>query len=128
MNKNNLLCLTILFGSIVLLTGNSVVAETDWKGKAKWSGTAHNDNKPTEKEFWNVAKEKKLHSLAKCIDHMDCKENDIDFDKFKETVAWTNSTEDQKFCIFESEELGNSLVDYEVLDCYKNPDYYQERG
>lgn len=116
-----------LLVALTLIIPVSVQAETDWKGEAKWSGTAHEDNKPTEKEFWNVAKEKRLHSLAKCIDFMECKENDIDFDKFKETVSWINATEDQKICIVESEDLGNSLVDYEVLDCYKNPDYYNER-
>lgn len=105
----------------------SIKAETDWKGKPKWGAESHDDNNPSEKEFWKVAEDKKLHSLAKCIDHMDCKENDIDFDKFKETKAWSNSTEEQKFCIVESEDLGNTLVDYEVLDCYKNPNYYEER-
>ena len=112
----------------LLFVGNVIVyAETDWKGDAKWGDTSHGDNNPTEKEFWNVAEDNKLHSLAKCIDHMDCKDHNIDWDKFKETKSWTNATEDEKFCIVESEDLGNTLVDYELLDCYKNPDYYQER-
>lgn len=102
-------------------------AETDWKGDAKWGDKSHGDNEPSEKDFWNVAENQKLHSLAKCIDHMECKENDIDFDKFKGTISWIKATEEQKFCIVESEDLGNSLVDYEVLDCYKNPNYYEER-
>jgi hypothetical protein len=102
-------------------------AETDWKGNAKWGATDHKDNKPTEKQFWKVAESKKLHSLAKCIDWMECKNNDVDFDKFTETKAWINATEDQKICIVESEDLGSSLADYELLDCYKNSNYYNER-
>lgn len=119
---SSLFALLLGTSSIHLVTG-----ETDWKGDAKWGDESHDDNNPSENKFWNVAEDSKLHSLAKCIDHMDCKENKIDFDKFRETKAWTNATEDEKFCIVESEDLGNTLVDYEVLDCYKNPNYYQER-
>ena len=112
----------------MMLAGlNSTYAETDWKGGAKWGAESHGDNHPTEKQFWQVAEQNKLYSLAKCIDHMECKENNIDWNEFKETKAWTNATEDEKICILESEDLGNTLVAYEVLDCYKNPDYYDER-
>lgn len=102
-------------------------AEDEWAGKPKWNGEAHDDNKPTEKDFWKTAEKKKLHSLSKCIDMMECKNNDVDFDKFKETKAWTNATEEEKICIVESEDLGNKLQDYEIEFCYKNPDYYYDR-
>lgn len=123
----NTALILFLVASVSLILPSYVNAETDWKDKAKWGAESHGDNKPTEKRFWQVAEDKKLHSLAKCIDHMLCKENDINFEKFSETKAWKNATEDEKICIVESEDLGNSLVDYEVLDCYKNPNYYNER-
>jgi len=102
-------------------------AETDWKGDPKWGDSNHGDNNPSEHKFWQVAEHKKLHSLAKCIDHMECKDSQIGIENFQETKAWTNATEDEKICILESKDLGNTLVDYEILDCYKNPDYYNER-
>ena len=128
---NKTMTLGLISSLFALLLGTSsihlVTAETDWQGDAKWGAESHGDNHPTEKQFWKVAEKSKLHSLAKWIDWMDCKDHNIDFDKFRETKAWTNATEDEKFCIVESEDLGNTLVDYEVLDCYKNPNYYNER-
>lgn len=122
-----ILVIASLFFLISNLSLGTIVFADDWKGKPKWGGTSHEDNNPSEKKFWKIAEDKKLHSLAKAIDHMVAKENDIDMDKFRETTAWKNATEDEKFCIIESEDLGNSLADYEVMKCYMNPAYYENR-
>jgi len=90
----------------------------------EWSGTDHGDSNPSEK---NCEKQETLRDFAKAVDHMKCDDDDIDWDDFQASTVYTGSNDEQKDCLKAAKNLGGSLTDYEVMDCYKEPEEMLEK-
>ena len=86
-------------------------------GNQEWTGTGHDDNSPSEKEFKQMLKEDSFCETVKAIDHMEVKGNIKDFDSFKETKVWKTAGSEAKMCMVDAFDLGDSLADYEMLEC-----------
>jgi len=113
--KRGLAALMLTFLTAMLMTTTSVYG---WDER-------HDDNNPNDNlEKWC---NQSLKECARNIDDMNYKDGDIDFKHFKQLAAWKTADEDEKFCIVESADLGNNLATYEVMKCYKDPDYYLDR-
>lgn len=62
-----------------------------------------------------------IKQLARAVDIMKFDDDNINWNHFKNTNLYQNSTAKIKLCIKDQAELGNSLSDYEVMDCvYEN--------
>jgi hypothetical protein len=110
------LVLTIGIASILGIAGysynNIAIAEEDFD---EWSSTDHGDSNPSEK---NCEKHDTLRDYAKAVDHMKCDDDDIDWSDFKSSPVYINANDEQQDCLRAAEDLGGSLTDYEVMDCY----------
>ena len=52
---------------------------------------------------------------------MKCDDDNIDWSEFKCSVVYTTTTDEQQDCLTAAADLGSSLTDYEVMDCYIEP-------
>lgn len=101
---------------------NIAIAEEDFD---EWSGTDHGDSNPSEK---NCKKHDTLRDFAKAVDHMECDDDNIDWSDFKSSPVYINSNDEQQDCLRAAEDLGGSLTDYEVMDCYIEPEEMLEKN
>lgn len=119
LTKISVSILTIL----VLSLSTSVYAQFDhFDFKHKLPGANHGDNNPSEK---NCKKSDTLEQISIKIDAEKCQMND-----FKNYKQWDfYKLEDRKTqdCLKFFHDLGNSLVDYEVVYCYAYPEKYQQK-
>lgn len=58
-----------------------------------------------------------IKKLARAVDVMKFDDDNINWNNFRHTVLYENATGKVKSCIKDQAELGNSLSDYEVMDC-----------
>jgi hypothetical protein len=131
MNKKNLLgiapkILTNISFSILALLVLSVtsgVYAQDYDFKNKLPGDNHGDNNPSEK---NCKKSDTLEEISIKIDEEKCEMDDIK--NYKEWNFYKLEDPETKQCLTFFEDLGGSLVDYEVVYCYAYPEKYDEKN
>ena len=94
----------------------------DATGIYKWKDTGHGDNKATESRFEKIADDTETTpcKLAKAIDHekVEFEMSEDEFtEKFIKLPLWQDTDDDQKICMAERADLGNTFKDYEAQHC-----------
>lgn len=131
MNKKNLLGLdpriltniSVSILAILVLSVTSGVYAQDYDFKNKLPGDNHGDNNPSEK---NCKKSDTLEEISVKIDAEKCEIDDIK--DYKEWNFYKLEDPETKQCLTFFEDLGGSLVDYEVVYCYAYPEKYDEKN
>lgn len=131
MNKKNLLGLdpriltniSVSILAILVLSVTSGVYAQDYDFKNKLPGDNHGDNNPSEK---NCKKSDTLEEISVKIDAEKCEIDDIK--NYKEWNFYKLEDPETKQCLTFFEDLGGSLVDYEVVYCYAYPEKYDEKN
>ncbi len=130
-NKKTLLCIdpkiltniSVSILSIIVLSVTSGVYAQDYDFKNKLPGDNHGDNNPSEK---NCKKSDTLEEISVKIDAEKCEIDDIK--NYKEWNFYKLEDPETKQCLTFFEDLGGSLVDYEVVYCYAYPEKYDEKN
>jgi hypothetical protein len=131
MNKKNLLGLdpriltniSVSILAILVLSVTSGVYAQDYDFKNKLPGDNHGDNNPSEK---NCKKSDTLEEISVKIDAEKCEIDDIK--NYKEWNFYKLEDPETKQCLTFFEDLGGSLVDYEVVYCFAYPEKYDEKN
>lgn len=131
MNKKNLLGIdpkiptnmSFSILAILVLSLTSGVYAQDYDFKNKLPGDNHGDNSPSEK---NCKKSDTLEEISIKIDAEKCEIDDIK--NYKEWNFYKLEDPETKQCLTFFEDLGGSLVDYEVVYCYAYPEKYDEKN
>ena len=131
MNRENLLGIdpkiltNISFSilAILVLSVTSGVYAQDYDFKNKLPGDNHGDNSPSEK---NCKKSDTLEEISIKIDEEKCEIDDIK--NYKDWNFYKLEDPETKQCLTFFEDLGGSLVDYEVVYCYAYPEKYDEKN
>jgi hypothetical protein len=108
--------------AILVLSLGSGIYAIDYNFKNKLPGDNHGDNHPSEK---NCKKSDTLEEISIKIDAEKCEINNIK--NYKEWNFYKLEDPETKACIKYYDELGNSLVDYEVVYCYAYPEKYLDK-
>ncbi|MGH9997090.1 MAG: hypothetical protein ACRD7F_03695 [Nitrososphaeraceae archaeon] len=109
--------------AILVLSVTSGVYAQDYDFKNKLPGDNHGDNNPSEK---NCKKSDTLEEISIKIDEEKC---EIDHIKnYKEWNFYKLEDPETKQCLTFFEDLGGSLVDYEVVYCFAYPEKYDEKN
>lgn len=109
--------------AILVLSVTSGVYAQDYDFKNKLPGDNHGDNNPSEK---NCKKSDTLEEISIKIDEEKCEIDDIK--NYKEWDFYKLEDPETKQCLTFFEDLGGSLVDYEVVYCYAYPEKYDEKN
>jgi len=109
--------------AILVLSVTSGVYAQDYDFKNKLPGDNHGDNNPSEK---NCKKSDTLEEISIKIDAEKCEIDDIK--NYKEWNFYKLEDPETKQCLTFFEDLGGSLVDYEVVYCYAYPEKYDEKN
>ena len=109
--------------AILVLSVTSGVYAQDYDFKNKLPGDNHGDNNPSEK---NCKKSDTLEEISIKIDEEKCEIDDIK--NYKEWNFYKLEDPETKQCLTFFEDLGGSLVDYEVVYCYAYPEKYDEKA
>lgn len=131
MNKKNLLGMDpkiltnigVSILAILVISITSGVYAQDYDFKNKLPGDNHGDNNPSEK---NCKKSDTLEEISIKIDEEKCEIDDIK--NYKEWNFYKLEDPETKQCLTFFEDLGGSLVDYEVVYCYAYPEKYDEKN
>ena len=131
MNKKNLLGIdpriltniSVSILAILVISVTSGVYAQDYDFKNKLPGDNHGDNNPSEK---NCKKSDTLEEISVKIDAEKCEIDDIK--NYKEWNFYKLEDPETKQCLTFFEDLGGSLVDYEVVYCYAYPEKYNEKN
>src|SRR5918995_4904499 len=51
----------------------------------------------------------------------------VDYDKFKDSSVYKNADEDLRDCIDLANKVGEKLGDYEIVRCFENTNYFEEK-
>jgi hypothetical protein len=122
-NSKILTNLSISFLAVLVLSVASGVYAVDYDFKNKLPGDNHGDNSPSEK---NCKKSDTLEEISIKIDAEKCEIDDIK--NYKEWDFYKLEDPETKQCLTFFEDLGGSLVDYEVVYCYAYPEKYDEKA
>jgi hypothetical protein len=122
-NSKILTNLSISFLAVLVLSVASGVYAVDYDFKNKLPGDNHGDNTPSEK---NCKKSDTLEEISIKIDAEKCEIDDIK--NYKEWDFYKLEDPETKQCLTFFEDLGGSLVDYEVVYCYAYPEKYDEKA
>lgn len=109
--------------AVLVLSVTSGVYAQDYDFKNKLPGDNHGDNNPSEK---NCKKSDTLEEISIKIDAEKCEIDDIK--NYKEWNFYKLEDPETKQCLTFFEDLGGSLVDYEVVYCYAYPEKYDEKN
>lgn len=116
MNKRSTYFMMAIFVT-VFISGNVLVHANGW-------GTKHGDNHPSEND---CRKAVSLKDYARDVDDMKCKEGDLNKKDSNYYSIYNSGNAEQKKCLRKAADLGNSLSDYEVMDCYSDPEEMNHR-
>jgi hypothetical protein len=122
-NSKILTNFSISFLVVLVLSLASGVYAVDYDFKNKLPGDNHGDNNPSEK---NCKKSDTLEEISIKIDAEKCEIDDIK--NYKEWDFYKLEDPETKQCLTFFEDLGGSLVDYEVVYCYAYPEKYDEKA
>jgi len=109
--------------AVLVLSITSGVYAQDYDFKNKLPGDNHGDNNPSEK---NCKKSDTLEEISIKIDEEKCEIDDIK--NYKEWNFYKLEDPETKQCLTFFEDLGGSLVDYEVVYCFAYPEKYDEKN
>src|SRR3989304_7629303 len=113
--------ISVLAILVLSLTSGVYAEQSDFKNKLP--GDNHGDNTPSEK---NCKKSDTLEEISIKIDAEKCEIDDIK--NYKEWDFYKLEDPETKQCLTFFEDLGGSLVDYEVVYCYAYPEKYDEKA
>jgi len=122
-NSKILTNISISLLAVLVLSLTSGVYAVDYDFKNKLPGDNHGDNNPSEK---NCKKSDTLEEISIKIDAEKCEIDDIK--NYKEWDFYKLEDPETKQCLTFFEDLGGSLVDYEVVYCYAYPEKYDEKA
>ena len=122
-NSKILTNFSISFLAVLVLSLASGVYAVDYDFKNKLPGDNHGDNNPSEK---NCKKSDTLEEISIKIDAEKCEIDDIK--NYKEWNFYKLEDPETKQCLTFFDDLGGSLVDYEVVYCYAYPEKYDEKA
>jgi hypothetical protein len=122
-NSKLLTNISISFLAVLVLSLTSGVYAVDYDFKNKLPGDNHGDNNPSEK---NCKKSDTLEEISIKIDAEKCEIDDIK--NYKDWNFYKLEDPETKQCLTFFEDLGGSLVDYEVVYCYAYPEKYDEKA
>ena len=122
-NSKILTNISISFLAVLVLSLTSGVYAVDYDFKNKLPGDNHGDNTPSEK---NCKKSDTLEEISIKIDAEKCEIDDIK--NYKEWDFYKLEDPETKQCLTFFEDLGGSLVDYEVVYCYAYPEKYDKKA
>ena len=121
-NSKILTNISISFLAVLVVSLASGVYAVDYDFKNKLPGDNHGDNNPSEK---NCKKSDTLEEISIKIDAEKCEIDDIK--NYKDWNFYKLEDPETKQCLTFFEDLGGSLVDYEVVYCYAYPEKYEEK-
>ena len=122
-NSKLLTNISISFLAVLVVSLASGVYAVDYDFKNKLPGDNHGDNNPSEK---NCKKSDTLEEISIKIDAEKCEIDDIK--NYKDWNFYKLEDPETKQCLTFFEDLGGSLVDYEVVYCYAYPEKYDEKA
>lgn len=122
-NSKILTNISISFLAVLVVSLASGVYAVDYDFKNKLPGDNHGDNHPSEK---NCKKSDTLEEISIKIDAEKCEIDDIK--NYKDWNFYKLEDPETKQCLTFFEDLGGSLVDYEVVYCYAYPEKYDEKA
>ena len=122
-NSKILTNISISFLAVLVLSLTSGVYAVDYDFKNKLPGDNHGDNNPSEK---NCKKSDTLEEISIKIDAEKCEIDDIK--NYKEWNFYKLEDPETKQCLTFFDDLGGSLVDYEVVYCYAYPEKYDKKA
>jgi len=65
--------------------------------------------------------------LVKDIRNGNKDDDNMDWDKFRDSTVYKNENEDIRDCIDLANKVGGKLGDYEIVRCFDNANYYKEK-
>ena len=117
------ICISVSILAVLVLSVTSGVYAQDNYFKNKLPGDNHGDNHATEK---NCKKSDTLEEISIKIDAEKCQMNN--FKNYKQWDFYKLEDPETKACIKYFHDLGGSLVDYEVVYCYAEPERYEDKN
>jgi hypothetical protein len=123
LNSKILTNISISFLTMLVISLASGVYAVDYDFKNKLPGDNHGDNNPSEK---NCKKSDTLEEISIKIDAEKCEIDDIK--NYKEWNFYKLEDPETKQCLTFFDDLGGSLVDYEVVYCYAYPEKYDKKA
>ena len=76
-------------------------------------------------EIWQDYK--RMGDMVKDIRNGDKDDDNVDYNKFKNSTVYKNANEGVRKCIDLANKVGEKLGDYEIVRCYENTNYYKEK-
>src|SRR5574342_737201 len=68
-----------------------------------------------------------MKELVKDIRNGDKYDDNMNYDKFKDSSVYKNAKEDLRRCINLANKVGEKLGDYEIVKCFENTNYFKEK-
>ena len=68
-----------------------------------------------------------MKELVKDIRNGNKDDDNMDWDKFRDSTVYKNENEDIRDCIDLANKVGGKLGDYEIVRCFDNANYYNEK-
>jgi hypothetical protein len=68
-----------------------------------------------------------MNELVKDIRNGNKDDDNMDWDKFRDSNVYKNENEDIRDCIDLANKVGGKLGDYEIVRCFDNANYYKEK-
>ncbi len=68
-----------------------------------------------------------MGEMVKDIRNGDKDDDNVDYNKFKDSLVYKNAMEDVRNCIDLANKVGEKLGDYEIVRCFENTNYFEEK-
>ena len=68
-----------------------------------------------------------MGEMVKDIKNGDKDDDKVDYNKFKDSAVYKNANEDVRNCIDLANKVGEKLGDYEIVRCFENTNYFEEK-
>jgi hypothetical protein len=69
----------------------------------------------------------RMGEMVKDIKNGDKDDDKVDYNKFKDSAVYKNEKEDVRNCIDLANKVGEKLGDYEIVRCFENTNYFEEK-
>jgi hypothetical protein len=69
----------------------------------------------------------RMEEMVKDIKNGDKDDDKVDYNKFKDSAVYKNAKEDVRNCIDLANKVGEKLGDYEIVRCFENTNYFEEK-
>jgi hypothetical protein len=68
-----------------------------------------------------------MEDMVKDIRNGNKDDDKVDYEKFKDSIVYKNGDEDLRDCIDLANKVGQKLGDYEIVRCFENTNYFEEK-